>query len=101
MIRTLVIDFAKASKEPRYQFNADILGGSLLKVAFNDALASPWVSTINTLPHEYQLVLISDGHGFEAASYIAGHFHVDDCVYPVSSIDWWMPIPELPEREES
>ncbi|ECA8970989.1 hypothetical protein ETB55_11625 [Salmonella enterica subsp. enterica serovar Omuna] len=99
MIRTLVVDFTHAPQEPHYSFNADVLGGRLLKIAVKDALASPWISTFSALPREYELVLISDGHAFSAANYIDGHFHIDDCVYQASNIDWWMPVPELPAED--
>lgn len=99
MIRTLVVDYTDTPQEPNYTFNANILGGRLLKVAFKDALVSPWISTASALPREYELVLISDGHVLNAANYIDGHFHIDDCVYLASNFDWWMPIPELPEGD--
>ncbi|MCU7123639.1 hypothetical protein J3T26_23495 [Salmonella enterica] len=100
MIRTLVVDYTHATQEPNYTFNANILGGRLLKVAFKDALVSPWISTISALPREYELVLITNGHVFDIANYIDGQFHVADCVYPASAIDWWMPVPEAPDDED-
>ncbi|ECG4947692.1 DUF551 domain-containing protein [Salmonella enterica subsp. enterica serovar Llandoff] len=99
MIRTLVIDFAKAPQEPSYYLNADILGGRLLGVAFNDALASPWISTANALPRACELVLIFDGEMVDAANYIPGSFHGADRYYPEKQITHWMPIPELPEGD--
>ncbi|ECO4186699.1 hypothetical protein FYD92_06200 [Salmonella enterica] len=100
MIRTLVVDYTDTPQEPNYTFNADILGGRLLKVAFKDALVSPWISTISALPREYELVLITNGHVFDIANYIDGQFHVADCVYPASAIDWWMPVPDAPDDED-
>ncbi|HCL5252821.1 TPA: hypothetical protein N2G30_002960 [Salmonella enterica] len=99
MIRTLVVDYTHTPQEPNYSFNADILGGRLLKVAFKDALASPWISTLSALPREYELVLVSNCHAYDIASYIDGHFHVADCVYPASAIDWWMSVPDTPEED--
>ncbi|ENO0459658.1 hypothetical protein ACAK56_003697 [Salmonella enterica] len=99
MIRTLVVDYTDTPQEPNYSFNADILGGRLLKVAFKDALVSPWVSTASALPREYQLVLISNYHAFDIANYIDGHFHVADCVYPASAIERWMPVPDIQDED--
>ncbi|EPZ9322201.1 hypothetical protein [Salmonella enterica] len=33
-------------------------------------------------------------------SFIDGQFHVADCVYPASAIDWWMPVPDAPDDED-
>ncbi|EFH3410618.1 hypothetical protein [Escherichia coli] len=97
MIRTLVIDFAKAPQEPSYHFNADILGGRLLRVVFKDALASPWIATDAQLPGDYDLVLVCDGYGVETANYIDGEFHCTSETYPAKQITHWMLVPELPE----
>ncbi|QST27748.1 hypothetical protein JRC42_19620 [Escherichia albertii] len=99
MVRTLVVDFTHTPQEPHYCFDADVLGGCLLKVAFKDALASPWVSTASALPYEGQLVVVSGGMVLDTAYYLDGQFHVGDVVYPPSSLEYWMLVPETPEDE--